>query len=178
MKLGKEEAVLRWYDQYYDDLYRFIYYMLGDQEQCEDLVHDTFVKAFIAYDKFENRSSVKTWLFGIAKHLVLDEIRKRKRKKLQSILTGSSELVTVSSVENEVELKLEMAQILNHIQALRPNYRIVIILGRLQDCTAKEIAQLLGWSETKVRKTLSRALKALRKSYEKEGGIQIERRFE
>ncbi|WP_080848487.1 RNA polymerase sigma factor [Cytobacillus gottheilii] len=178
MEARKDEIILNWYDQYYDDLYRFIFYMLGDQQQCEDIVHDTFVEAFKAFERFENRSSVKTWLFGIAKNLVIDEIRKRKRRKLHSLLIDNKELRGVSSVENEVELKMEMAQILNYIQALKPNYRIVIVLGRLQECSAKEMAELLGWSETKVRKTLSRALKAVRKHYEKEGGNSFEQENE
>ncbi|MBP2241936.1 RNA polymerase sigma-70 factor (ECF subfamily) [Cytobacillus eiseniae] len=157
---GKREMVMEWYDSYYDDIYRFILYMFGDRQLCEDFVHDTFVRAYTAMDRFDQRSSVKTWLFSIAKHVVLDEIRKRKRRKLVPI---EKEFLSTFNVEQLIENKEAIQQLVNHIQLLKPNYRIVIILRKVEECSIKEIAEVLEWSETKVRKTLSRAVLLLRK---------------
>ncbi len=99
----KEQQVMEWYEMFYKDIYRFIFYMMGDRQCCEDLVHDTFLRAYMSYEKFENRTNVKTWLFSIAKHLVIDEIRKRKRKSFFHYLQTSqrhSHLLTLNSILN------------------------------------------------------------------------------
>ncbi|MED3551288.1 RNA polymerase sigma factor [Cytobacillus praedii] len=171
----KRHLVMEWYESYYDDVYRFILYMLGDKQLCEDLVHDTFVRAYTAAERFDRRSSVKTWLFSIAKHLVLDELRKRKRRKL---FPFEQEIPSSFNVEQLLVNKEAVLELMGHIQKLKPNYRMIIILKMVEDCSTKEIADILEWSEAKVRKTLSRALHSLRKMSQKEdGGGQIEQTF-
>lgn len=166
----REGLVMDWYELYYDDIYRFILYMLGDKQCCEDLVHDTFLRAYSAVDGFENRSAVKTWLFSIAKYLVIDEIRKRKRKRLFSTVRLNQEIPTSFNLEQHIENKEFVLQQLEKIQMLKPNYRLVITLKKIEDCTTKEVAEILDWSESKVRKTLSRALQSLKKMNEIGGG--------
>jgi RNA polymerase sigma-70 factor, ECF subfamily len=171
----KRELVMDWYETHYDDVYRFILFMLGDKQCCEDLVHDTFVRAFMAYDRFDNRSNVKTWLFSIAKHLVIDEIRKRKRRRFISIV---KEIPSPINVEQHIENKEAVMHLIESIQKLKHNYRVVIILKKVEECSTREIGEILGWSETKVRKTLSRALQLLRKTKGiEEGGDRIEQTY-
>ncbi|MGA5692050.1 RNA polymerase sigma factor [Cytobacillus pseudoceanisediminis] len=177
MELNKDkrQLVMDWYEKYYDDVYRFILYMLSDKQCCEDLVHDTFVRAYVAYDRFDNRSNVKTWLFSIAKHLVIDEIRKRKRRRLLSFV---KEIPSPFNIEQHIENKEAVVHLVESMQKLNPNYRLVIILKKVEECSTKEIGEILGWSESKVRKTLSRALQSLKKMKEiEEGGGQIEQTY-
>ena len=171
---GKEELVMSWYEEYYDDIYRFILYMIGDRQCCEDLVHDTFLRVYTAVDGFENRSAVKTWLFSIAKYLVIDEIRKRNRKRIFSTVMLNQEIPSPFNLELHIENKEFVLQQMEKIQKLKPNYRLVITLKKIEDCTTKEIAEILVWSETKVRKTLSRALQSLKKMNEVGGEIHGE----
>ncbi|WP_235822742.1 RNA polymerase sigma factor [Cytobacillus massiliigabonensis] len=166
---------MEWYESYYDDVYRFILYMLGDKQLCEDFVHDTFVRAYTAMERFDQRSSVKTWLFSIARHLVLDEIRKRKRRKL---FPFEKDIPSSLNVEQLFEHKEAVLELMSDIQKLKPNYRMVIILKMVEDCSTKEISDILDWSEAKVRKTLSRAMHSLRiMNRKEEGGGRIEQTF-
>ncbi|GIN40797.1 RNA polymerase sigma factor [Heyndrickxia oleronia] len=174
LNIDKRQLVMEWYELYYDDMYRFIWLMLGDKQCCEDFVHDTFVRAYTAYDRFDHRSSVKTWLFSIAKHLVLDEIRKRKRNKHIPVLSFEKELSSSFNLEKYIENKEAVNQLFTAIQQLKPNYRMVIILMKVEEYSTKETANILGWSEVKVRKTLSRALQSLRKRNTIQGGEQVE----
>ncbi|MES1043590.1 RNA polymerase sigma factor [Heyndrickxia oleronia] len=174
MNIDKRQLVMEWYELYYDDMYRFIWLMLGDKQSCEDFVHDTFVRAYTAYDRFDHRSSVKTWLFSIAKHLVLDEIRKRKRNKHVPVLSFEKEISSSFNLEKYIENKEAVNQLFTSIQQLKPNYRMVIILMKVEEYSTKETANILGWSEVKVRKTLSRALQSLRKRNTIQGGEQVE----
>lgn len=165
---------MEWYEKYFDDVYRFIFFMIGERQCCEDLVHDTFVRAFTSFERFESRGNAKTWLFGIAKYLVLDEIRKRKRRKLLTVLGYDKEIASPFDVEQYVENRESVLNTMQAIQMLKPDYRLVITLKKIEECSTKEICEILGWSEAKVRKTLSRAIQALKKQEKMEGGSQIE----
>lgn len=168
--LLKEQQVMEWYEKYYRDIFRFIFYMLGDRQSCEDFVHDTFLRAYKSFDRFENQSNVKTWLFSIAKHLVMDEIRRRKRRQFLSLFSGEQDFPSSVNVEQYIENKDAVERVLKAIQNMKPNYRLVIALRKIEDLSTKETADILGWSETKVRKTLSRALASLKEMEPAEGG--------
>lgn len=171
----KEQQIMEWYEVYYEDIYRFILFMIGDRNCCEDLVHDTFVRAYTSFDRFENKSTVKTWLFSIARHIVMDEIRRRKRRRIFSFFFDEKELPSTFDVEEYVANREAIEQILEAIQLLKPEYRIVITLKKIEECSTKEISEILGWTDTKVRKTLSRAIAALKKSEAIKGGGHFEK---
>lgn len=173
----KEQQIMEWYEIYYKDIYRFIFYMMGDRQCCEDLVHDTFVRAFTSFEKFENRAKVKTWLFSISRHLVIDEIRKRKRKRVLSLFAHDPEIQSPFNIEQYIEHKDAIERTLKGIQQLKPDYRLVITLKKIEGCSTKEIAEILGWSESKIRKTLSRGLAALKKMNVEEGGVYFEKTY-
>lgn len=173
----REHLIMGWYELYYDDIYRFILFMIGDQQCCEDLVHDTFVRAHTAYDRFNHQSNVKTWLFSIAKHLVIDEIRKRKRRRWFSAFVNEREIPSTFNLEQHTENKELIMQLMAAIQTLKPHYRLVITLKKIEGYSTKEIAQILNWSEAKVRKTLSRAMQSLRNRNGIEGGDHVEQTF-
>lgn len=173
----KEQKVMEWYELYYKDIYRFIFYMLGDRQYCEDLVHDTFLRAYTSFEKFEKRASVKTWLFSIAKHLVLDEIRRRRRRRIFTLFSESQDTASTINIEQYIENRDTLERSLKAIHQLKPDYRIVITLKKIEGCSTKEIAEILGWSESKIRQTLSRGLSALRKKDIAEGGRQNEQIF-
>lgn len=175
MAKDKHQLLMEWYELYYEDIYRFILFNLGNRQYCEDLVHDTFVQAYSAIDRFESRSNIKTWLFSIAKHLVLDEIRRQKRRRLFSVIGIERDIPAGTNVEQIVENKDELLQAMKAIEKLRANYRMVVILKKVEEFSTKEIGEILGWSEAKVRKTLSRALQYLRKMEENKGGGQVEK---
>lgn len=165
---------MEWYEQYYEDVYRFILFMIQDKQSCEDLVHDTFVRAYTAFERFDNRSSIRTWLFSIAKHIVIDEIRKRQRWRLFNSNSQDREVPSTFNVEQYVENKEMVLSLMKAIYRLKSNYRLVIILRKIEGFSTIETAEILNWSEAKVRKTLSRALQSLKEMNEKEGGERVE----
>lgn len=173
--LDRKGALEEWYEEYGDDMYRFVFYMLGDEQACEDLVQDTFVRACGAMDSFAGRSSIKTWLFGIARRTVADEIRKRQRQRLFLSLLPGKETASPFDLEGHVVLKEEAGRLFQRIMDLKPSYRAVVILRKIEECSTKETAAILGWSEAKVRKNLSRALSILRnKEGLSKGGGSVE----
>jgi RNA polymerase sigma-70 factor (ECF subfamily) len=70
-----------WVDEHGDALFRYALFRIHDAQLAEDLVQETFLAALKARDSFEGRSSLRTWLFGILKHKIIDHIRKASRER-------------------------------------------------------------------------------------------------
>ncbi|WP_141771957.1 sigma-70 family RNA polymerase sigma factor, partial [Rossellomorea aquimaris] len=71
----------RLYDQYHQDVFQFLVYLVKDRHVAEDLMHEVYVKVLRAYDRFQGKSSEKTWLFSIAKNVAIDHFRKNAVRK-------------------------------------------------------------------------------------------------
>lgn len=142
--------------------------MVRDREQAEDLTQETFIRAFNNYDTFERKANPKTWLFSISHNLAVDYIRKQKPLELlkELVLFGKNTPVFTEEIMEVRESSLELYHALNE---LKGSYREVIILRKLKEFSIQETAEILNWSQSKVKNTLSRALSALEKQLNKEG---------
>src|SRR5699024_2977178 len=157
------------YDHYHQDLYRFIFYMVKDQHVTEDLVQETYIKVLQSYKSFRGESSKKTWLFSIARHVVIDHFRQQKRQRNRILqffnwseqgesLKDESPTPVEITFQNE-ELK-EIYQYLDHCTI---DQRNVLILRFIQSFSIRETAEILNFSISKVKTTQHRGLKHLRK---------------
>jgi RNA polymerase sigma-70 factor, ECF subfamily len=68
--------------RYKNKIYNYIYRMVGNGEDADDLTQEVFVKMYVALDSFRNQSSLSTWLYRIAGNLCIDTHRKRSRREL------------------------------------------------------------------------------------------------
>jgi len=73
----KQNAIKDWVHLYSDGLYSWALTKVSSVEMAEDLVQETFMAAFATFDKFENKSKPKTWLFSILNHKIIDHYRKK-----------------------------------------------------------------------------------------------------
>ncbi len=70
-----------WVDTYTNDLFSWAFYKLKNKEQAEDIVQECFISAYINFEKFENKSQPKTWLFSILNNKIYDFIKKENKEK-------------------------------------------------------------------------------------------------
>ncbi|RLQ95056.1 RNA polymerase sigma factor SigX [Falsibacillus albus] len=167
----------RIYTKYHQDVFQFLIYMVKNRELAEDLVQEVYIRVLKSYQNFEGKSSEKTWLFSIARNVAIDYFRKQKgwRGKLIHRFDWSSnkEAVGEHQLPDEIAMQNEtIRQLYAGLDQCSTDQKSVIIMRYLNDLTIYETAEVLGWTESKVKTTQHRALKKLKKvmnSYGKEG---------
>jgi RNA polymerase sigma-70 factor, ECF subfamily len=160
-KLERAHQIETWFIQYEKDVTNYLVYYTGTTD-VEDLVQETFLRAFRALGRFKHESSPKTWLISIARNTAIDLYRKHSVwEKLKRQLRQESPSPQRPHTEDGLLKKLEYASLYEAINALKPNYRDVILLRGISELSAQEAGQVLGWSENKVNVTFFRAVKKL-----------------
>jgi len=166
----KKEDIECWYDNHSDAILKFILMLVKDYQQAEDLTHETFVKAYLHYDSFHQQSSEKTWLFRIAHNLTIDYFRRhRSIKLLRDFLSSKRDEGRLP--QEMIELKETSAELYHSLEKLKEAYRKVILLRKIQGFSVTDTANILDWSESKVKSTQFRAIPALKKQLVKDGYV-------
>ncbi|WP_078551261.1 RNA polymerase sigma factor SigX [Bacillus alkalicellulosilyticus] len=155
------------YETYHQSLFQFIFYMVRNRETAEELVQEVYIKVLQSYESFEGNSSEKTWLYSIARHVAIDWIRmqnRQKRKWLGMFSPIEKEIIRDSAPlpDEVVTQREEIRQIYKGLQQCSVDQQQVIILRYIQSLSIAETAQILGWTDSKVKTTQHRAIKALK----------------
>ena len=144
------------YEEYGKPVYRFCLSLTGSPDEAEELLQETFYRAFLSADRFEGRCSVYTWLCQIGKNAWLKECRRRNRfheKPVEELeLTGRGPTPEDSSVMQDEYFRARQA-----IFYLEEPYKEVFVLHTFGGVPLKELAQAHGKSESWARVTYCRA---------------------
>ncbi|WEG12415.1 RNA polymerase sigma factor [Pullulanibacillus sp. KACC 23026] len=164
----EDQTISNLFYLYNKDIYHFLVYYTGLSD-VEDLVQEVFIRAIKGWDSYEKRSSPKTWLISIARHVGIDEIRKRKRRQFlnQIYLNKEASLIEEQTPDHALDINESNKALYQAIQSLKSSYRDVVILRGIKELSVTETAEVLNWSESKVRITFHRALKALKEKKER-----------
>lgn len=160
------------YEKYHQDVYQFIFYMVKDRNLAEDLVQEVYIRVLKSYERFQGKSSLKTWIYSIARNVTIDYFRKEKKRRLKAITSfGKKEELDVRDdrpIPEEIVIRNDIVgQLYKCLDYCTLDQRTVLIARFIQDLSINETAEVLGWSESKVKTTQHRALKVLRKNMEK-----------
>jgi len=160
----------RLYENYHNDVFQFLFYMVKDREQAEDLMQEVYIRVLKAYERFEGKSSEKTWLFSIARNVAIDHFRKQsnwKDKMFQRFDWKQHQIKDYEPLPEELAVQNEEIQLLYKcLDLCTVDQKMVLILRFIQSLSISETAEMLGWTESKVKTTQHRALKALKKEME------------
>ncbi|USG68502.1 RNA polymerase sigma factor [Brevibacillus ruminantium] len=149
-------------ETYYRDVYEFMIYFTGNRNNAEDLTQEVFLRALDALRRYEERSSMKTWILTIAKYVAIDHARKKRIRSWFELDMLKGITSSLGSPEKELQVKEERQQLIAAMQKLKPKYRNVVIFRGLKEYSIKETAEILGCSEAKVRVDYHRAVKELK----------------
>lgn len=158
-----ESSIVIIYNDHYLDVFRFLVYFSGNQNDAEDLTQEVFIRVLKNLPHFKNGNNLKTWIFSIAKHVAVDHYRK---KKFISVFKEGffSQLESKEKRPDEEFEITEMEQLIHKaISKLKPNYRAVVILRGIHEFSIKETSEILHCSESKVKVDYHRALRELKR---------------
>lgn len=153
------------YIQHKQDVYGYLLSLTHDPALAEDLLSETFVQAISSIRNFNGQSSIKTWLFSIARHLWLRKIKKEKRTVEYSDLL---QLYVSESVESRFLTK-EMVNKFSTLLSQKDGRTQKIVKMRVEGYSYCEIAQELNISESSARVIDYRTKKWIKTMMEKEG---------
>jgi RNA polymerase sigma-70 factor, ECF subfamily len=184
LQAGDKAEFARLVDMYSNQIYRLGMKILGDPNDAEDVLQETFIKAYRSLPSFEGRSSISTWLYRIAANEALMLVRKRKPETYIVSSDGDSEDEDISPPQQIVDwcclpenelLSSEAKQFLDQaVEKLSPNLRIVFILRDIQGLSIRETAEVLKISEMAVKTRLLRARLQLREELSAYYGEKLE----
>ena len=152
-----------------DALYNYALKMTGSSDDANDLVQETYLKAFRFFDKFEQGTNSKAWMFRILKNSYINDYRKIKKEPnkvdyedVQNFYENiKSTDVQTQHVEEDSFSKLLDDDLTGAITNLPEDFRTVIILSDIEGFTYEEIADFIDCPVGTVRSRLHRARKML-----------------
>jgi len=139
----------------------FIFRMLGNAQDADDIAQDVFVRVYQNLDTYRSETKFSTWLFALARNAAIDRIRWRSRHRTESI-ESAPEIVASSGTAEEVNAREIGDQIAVAVAKLPEDQRIAIILSEYQGMSYAEIAGVMQCSEKSVESRLYRARQTLR----------------
>lgn len=172
VKHGDLQAFEELVQKYKQPLVNVIYRMLRDLDEAEDLAQNVFVRVYQSAARYEVSAKFSTWIFTIARHLCLNEIRRRGRHPAQSLDAAQSEdenqappqhpdLHAVSPPEAFLNRELEQ-KVQDALAGLPEKQRLAIALCQENELSYEEIAKVLGCSLSATKSLIHRGRETLK----------------
>lgn len=150
-------------EQYQYRLFRYLLSLTSERHIAEDLFQETWLRVLERGRQYDSRFNFEAWLFGIARHLVIDHFRRRKSEALAELpeisSAGASPLALAMSQE-------ESGRLSGALESLPATMREVLVLRFQEEMKLEEIAHITSAPVSTVKSRLYRALDSLRKLVE------------
>lgn len=170
---GNEEAFAVLHSRYRQQVFAFVYHLLGrsgNVDDAEDLTQEIMQKAYLNASTRRSDGSFKSWLFRIARNHTFDHIRARRPAPLPlADLEGVAEPSNVISLSAEVERRAEFAWITDTMAALPDRQREALVLRELGGASVAEIASLLGTTPEGAKQLIKRARSSVNQAAREKG---------
>src|SRR5258706_8426673 len=141
-KAGDQRAATELVERHASALARFAV-SCGARDEIDELVQDTFVKAFASLDGFRGESGFRTWLFSIERRLLIDRMRAAKRRPVATELTDDAAVTAFNALDGLVAGEA-VAKVRQAVDRLTPTQREGFVLRVTEGLSYKEIAETVG----------------------------------
>jgi RNA polymerase sigma-70 factor (ECF subfamily) len=168
---GDKAAFGRLVEAYQDPIFNLTYRMLGNAPEAEDAAQEAFIRAYRHLQSYDPKRPFSTWLFSIASHYCIDQLRRRRINwlPLQEEIAEPVRLASASpNPETVVTEREREAWIQQLISTLSPTDRAAITLHYWYDYPYKEIAEMLDLTVSAIKSRLYRARRTLAEQMEGE----------
>ena len=161
-RAGDERAATSLVERHAPALARFAV-SLGQRTDVEEVVQDTFVRAFGSIDSFRADSSLRTWLFTIERRLILDR-RRAERRRRDDLTVDEADAATEFDALDEIVAEEAEARVRRAVDRLSKLQREVFLLRVNEGLSYKEIAEVVGSTEGAARVHYHNAMRAVKES--------------
>jgi RNA polymerase sigma factor (sigma-70 family) len=172
-KIDLDALFTRDYEQHLDALYNFAFHLTHSEADADDLVQDTFVRAYRSYESFEQGTNLKAWLFRILKNLFINEFHKKNRHGGEPVnfddvqIFHENEELAGDAPKGFLDLREDMFEnlmgdeVTAALQSLHPDAQAIIMLD-LEGFSYEEMGEITGVPVGTVRSRLFRARNQLK----------------
>ena len=160
----RDRAIDQAYRDLAPDVYRVAYGVLRDPDEAIDATHDAFARAWERWEQYDSQRPLRAWLHGIVVHLALDQLRRRRVRRL-AVPTLGGHAVAETGVARTIDPADDVVRrrvVEDALDLLRPQARAVLVLRHYYGYDYAQIGAYLGLSSGTVGSTLSRAHALLR----------------
>lgn len=182
-KQEKDELFNQEFLPHMDQLYNFGYYLANNEDVAKDLLQETFMKAYRFIEYFQIGTNSKAWLIRIMKNNFINEYRKNRKAPHKVDLDDVNQKDDIQDDHVELDMRQEVFgnligdELMNAVNDLPVDYRLIILLCDIEGFKYEEIAKIIDVPIGTVRSRLHRArnlLKEKLKAYAKEKGYNID----
>jgi RNA polymerase sigma-70 factor (ECF subfamily) len=164
----RDRAADQAYRDHATDVYRVAFGILRDPDEALDATHDAFARAWERWDQYDSHRPLRSWLHGIVVHLALDQLRRRRVRRLALPLLGRGPVATPEvSIGADPADDIARRQVVEDaLDGLAPTVRATLVLRHYYGYDYAQIGSMLGMPSGTVGSTLSRAHAAIRRRFE------------
>lgn len=170
MKNKDKDAFIAAYDLYVDDIYRFVFFKVGGDEEAKDITSAVFLKVwdYLQSRNLDESKSLRALLYKTARNLVIDHYRRRREKEERLEDDGFGDWLADENqnLEKQMEVVSDLELVKENLARLKDEYREIILMKFIDELSFSEIADITGKSKGNVRVLSFRALQALRELLE------------
>lgn len=171
---GDQGAFAELVDLYKDKMYHLGFRMLGNKQEAEDMVQETFLRVYLNLDRYDESQKFSTWIYRIGTNLCIDRLRKRKPNYSLDAEVSEGEGMDWYGMlpsddptpEEHFVLSETQESIRKAIDGMPDKYKSAIVLRYLHDLSLQEISDILEIPVTTVKTRVHRGREFLRKKME------------
>jgi RNA polymerase sigma-70 factor (ECF subfamily) len=168
VRAGDSDAFRVLVERHSRNIFRLAYRMVGNEPDAEDVVQDTFLRAYRQLHRFESRANFGTWLYRIAVNCALDLLRQRPRRATEPEPDDREETAEDPGIDASPERLAFSAEVQSRVAAalreLSPAERAAFLLRHFEGHSIEEIGQVLGLRTSATKHTVFRAVRKMRQA--------------
>src|SRR5271156_3582630 len=179
LKKQNPELLDRLIEQYQHRLLRYLLFLTGKREVAEDIFQETWMRVLLRGAQYNGKARFDTWLFTIARYLVIDLSRKRTMASLDEMSEGGEDerpfeiAMSGPSPLEQFQSREDCAEVGEVLLKLEPTYREVLVLRFYEELSLEEIATVTKAPLSTVKSRLYRGLAALKPQMEQLRGSRL-----
>lgn len=172
---GDEKAMQQFFEQYANDVYRYVMGRCGDSAVAGEILNTVMLEVWRQADRFQGRSKVTTWLIGIARHKLIDHYRREQRHEHDELDLATPDPAPASE---QIVAAAQHADWVKHcIKHLGSLQRDIVHLAFYADMAYPEIAEIIECPVGTVKSRMFHAREALRRCLEQLAGEDVAHAF-